>query len=100
MSFDYQIHPEEFEKDYLSMKDYEEETKRADKIFTEALLSLLDYRKIVTHSEFHDAAYNAFINAEGEMIDYMFSLGLTSFTNFIIYLDGVEKGMAIRNGNK
>jgi hypothetical protein len=96
-SFDMQVHPEEINDDYLPEQEYYKNMEKLDNAFTSGIKQLLKYKRIVSDSEYRCAVNETFENAEGDMIDYMFSLGITSFNKFITYLNGVEKGMAIRN---
>lgn len=99
-SFDMQIHIEEFDDSYIAEQEYYKDMEKLDNAFTSGIKQLLGYKRIVSDSEYRCAVNETFENAEGDMIDYMFSLGITSFNEFITYLNGVEKGMAIRNVNK
>lgn len=96
-SFDTQVHPEEINGDYLPEQEYYKDMEKLDNAFTSGIKQLLEYKRIVSDSEYRCAVNETFENAEGDMIDYMFALGITSFNKFITYLNGVEKGMAIRN---
>ena len=96
-SFDIQNHIEEFEDDYLAEQEYYKDMEKLDNAFTSGIKQLLGYKRVASDSEYRCAVNEAFENAEGDMIDYMFTLGITSFNKFITYLYGVEKGMTIRN---
>ena len=96
-SFDIQVHVEELDNSYLTEQGYYKNIEKLDNAFTSGVKQLLEYKRIASDSEYRCAVNEAFENAEGDMIDYIFSLGITSFNEFIIYLNGVEKGMAIRN---
>lgn len=96
-SFDMQVHIEEFNDSYLSEQEYYKDMEKLDNAFISGIKQLLGYKRVVGDSEYRYAVNETFENAEGDMIDYMFSLGITSFNEFITYLNGVEKGMAIKN---
>lgn len=96
-SFDMQVHIEEFDNSYLTEQEYYKDMEKLDDAFASGIKQLLRYKKIASDSEYRCAVNETFENAEGDMIDYMFSLGITSFNKFITYLNGVEKGMEIRN---
>lgn len=96
-SFDMQVHIEEFDDSYLTEQECYKDIEKLDNAFTSGIKQLLGYKRTVSDSEYRCAVNETFENAEGDMIDYMFSLGITSFNKFITYLNGVEKGMEIRN---
>ena len=96
-SFDMQAHIEEFEDSYLAEQGCYKDRGKLHKGFTSGIKQLRGYKRVASDSEYRCAVNETFENAEGDMIDYMFSLGITSFNKFITYLNGVEKGMEIRN---
>lgn len=96
-SFDIQVHVEEFDDSYLTEQEYYKSIEKLDNAFTSGIKQLLEYKRTVSDGEYRCAVNETFENADGDMIDYIFSLGITSFNKFITYLNGVEKGMAIRN---
>lgn len=97
MSFDMQRHPEEFEafEIYNSMEKYMEDIAAADKAFTSGVKQLIGYKRISTPTEYRAAVCESYEEADETMKDLLAIKGINSSSDFIIYLNGVVKGMNI-----
>lgn len=95
MSFDTNRHPEEFEQDYLEYMKYIEEVEELNNTFTSGVKQLLDYKKVVDPLDYVAAVDEAYDCTDEDIKDFMTSFGIFSSSDFLIYLNGVVKGMSI-----
>lgn len=95
MSFDTNCHPEEFEQDYLEHMGYIEEVKELNNAFTNGVKQLLDYKRVADPLDYVAAVDEAYECTDEDMKNFMTSFGIFSSSDFLIYLNGVVKGMSI-----
>jgi fibronectin type 3 domain-containing protein len=101
MSFDLHRHPEEFEDSFLAEQEFQDyfvkTLEKLEKAFTNDIKELICYGQITSSNEYQSAVQEAYEQADDEMRCYMSTFGILSLSDFIIYLNGVEKGMGIRH---
>lgn len=94
-NFDIYCHIEEFERDYLAEQEFYDAMEKLDDAFTSGIKQLLGYKRVASIPEYIAAVHESYEQADEDMKTYLTMHEINSPSDFVIYLNGVVKGMSI-----